>query len=70
LADISPQADADEKAKAEGKEGADPVSPVTKTEWKDEEGFKVQNDNKPLWVRSPKEVGKEEYDAFFKTTFR
>lgn len=30
----------------------------------------VQNDNKPLWVRSPKEVGKDEYDAFFKATFR
>lgn len=29
-----------------------------------------QNDNKPLWVRPPKEVGKEEYDSFFKTTFR
>ena len=30
----------------------------------------VQNDNKPLWLRSPKEVQKDEYDAFFKNTFR
>lgn len=67
---IALQAEADEKAKAEGKEGADPVAPVMKTEWKEEESFKVQNDNKPLWVRSPKEVSRDEYDAFFKTTFR
>lgn len=43
---------------------------VMKTEWKDAQEWKVQNDNKPLWVRSPKDVSKDEYDAFFKTTFR
>jgi len=32
--------------------------------------LQVQNDNKPLWTRSPKEVQKEEYDQFYKTTFR
>lgn len=41
-----------------------------KTEWKDAQEWKVQNDNKPLWVRAPKDVSKDEYDAFFKTTFR
>ena len=41
-----------------------------KTEYVEEAEWKVQNDNKPLWVRSPKEVGREEYDAFYKTTFK
>lgn len=43
---------------------------VMKTDWKESEAWAVQNDNKPLWVRSPKEVTKDEYDAFFKATFR
>ena len=29
-----------------------------------------QNDSAPLWTRSPKEVEKTEYNAFFKTTFK
>lgn len=41
-----------------------------KTVTHEEEQWRVQNDNKPLWVRSPKSVAKDEYDAFFKTTFR
>lgn len=41
-----------------------------KTEYREEAEWKVQNDNKPLWLRPAREVGKEEYDAFFKTTFR
>ncbi|PRW20326.1 heat shock 90C isoform B [Chlorella sorokiniana] len=63
------QEEADKKAAEEGKE-AEKVAPVMKTEWKDAQEWKVQNDNKPLWVRSPKDVSKDEYDAFFKTTFR
>ncbi len=43
---------------------------VMKTEWKESQEWKVQNDNKPLWVRPPREVTKDEYDSFFKTTFR
>ncbi|KAL4853500.1 Heat shock protein 90-5 [Chlorella vulgaris] len=66
------QAEAEEKARAEGKEEAavDAVQPVMKSVTHEEEQWRVQNDNKPLWVRSPKSVSKEEYDAFFKTTFR
>jgi len=30
----------------------------------------VQNENKPLWTRTPKEVEKAEYDEFFKMTFK
>lgn len=41
-----------------------------KTEWKETQEWKVQNDNKPLWVRPPRDVTKDEYDSFFKTTFR
>ena len=48
-----------------------PVLPaVMKTEYVEEQAWAVQNDNKPLWVRSPKEVQRGEYDAFFKATFR
>ncbi|EFN51632.1 hypothetical protein CHLNCDRAFT_140066 [Chlorella variabilis] len=65
------QEEADAKAKEEGKEeGAEKVAPVMKTEYREEAEWKVQNDNKPLWLRPAREVGKEEYDAFFKTTFR
>jgi HSP90 family molecular chaperone len=41
-----------------------------KTEYETNWGWKVQNDNKPIWVRSPKEVEKESYDEFFKATFK
>lgn len=50
------QATADEEAKKEGKEAADPVEAVTKSEAREEWDWRVQNDNKPLWTRSPKEV--------------
>lgn len=64
------QAEADAKAKEEGKDAADPVTPSYKTEWDTKEEWVVQNDNKPLWTKSPREVSKEEYSSFFKTTFR
>jgi hypothetical protein len=41
-----------------------------KTEYETNWGWKVQNDNKPIWVRSPKEVEKESYNEFFKSTFK
>ncbi|CAD6579331.1 MAG: Heat Shock Protein [Alectoria sarmentosa] len=64
------QESADAKAKEEGKEAADPVEPVTRTVSKSSEAWQVQNDSKPLWTRSPREVSKDEYDAFFKQTFK
>ena len=48
---------ADNAAKEAGKEAADPVEPVMKTEPVVSQDWVVQNDNKPLWTRSPKEVG-------------
>ena len=44
--------------------------PVMKTEYETTWGWKVQNDNKPIWVRSPKDVEKDSYNEFFKTTFK
>ncbi len=41
-----------------------------KTEYETVYDYAVQNDTKPLWLRSPKEVTKDEYDNFFKGTFR
>lgn len=59
------------KKKAE-EEGTEPeeVKDVMKTEYENVPDWIVQNENKPIWLRSPKEVTKEEYDGFFKTTFR
>ena len=64
------QEEADAKAKEEGKEGADPVTKVYKTEFETHKEWQVQNSNTPLWTRSAREVSKEEYAAFFKSTFR
>ena len=50
------QEKADEAAKSEGKDGAEPVEAVNKSEGKEVWDWRVQNDNKPLWTRSPKEA--------------
>ena len=54
------QRQADEEAKEAGKEGGtEPVEPVYKFEPKTTVDWAVQNDNKPLWTRTPKEVRRE-----------
>ena len=50
------QEKADEEAKKEGKDSAEPVEPVMKSESKEVLDWRIQNDNKPLWTRSPKDV--------------
>ncbi|KAK9839204.1 hypothetical protein WJX81_001136 [Elliptochloris bilobata] len=64
------QEEADRKAKEEGKDAAEPVEPISKSQPREAWDWRVQNDNKPLWTRSPREVGAEEYNQFFKATFR
>lgn len=51
-------------------EEAEKVKPVMKTEYDEVEEFKIQNENKPIWTRAPKDVTDEEYSAFFKQTFK
>ena len=50
------QAEADEAAKKEGKDQAEPVEPQTKSQPREEWDWAVQNDAKPLWTRSAREV--------------
>ena len=63
-------ADASAKAEDPPKEKADPVAPVMTSKPRVEFGWTRQNDSAPLWTRSPKEVEKTEYNAFFKTSFK
>lgn len=37
-----------------------------KTDYEDVWGWRVENDNKPLWTRSPKDVAEADYNDFFK----
>ncbi|KAI8472066.1 MAG: heat shock protein 90C [Monoraphidium minutum] len=62
------QAAEDAKAKEKGEEPAK-VEPVMKTDYEDVFGWRVQNDNKPIWTRSPKDVAETDYNEFFKATF-
>lgn len=51
-------------------EDTEKVEPVMKTEYDEVEEFKLQNENKPIWTRTPKDVTDEEYSSFFKQTFK
>ncbi|MEW5299518.1 MAG: hypothetical protein WDW36_002529 [Sanguina aurantia] len=62
------QAAADKKA-LEKAEEAKTVEPVTKTDYVEKWEWRVENENKPIWTRSPKEVAEEDYNGFFKSTF-
>lgn len=46
------------------------VEPVMKTEYDEVQEFKLQNENKPIWTRAPKDVADEDYNSFFKATFK
>lgn len=57
----------DEEANKDLKEGEEPkmkTVPITT------EGYQRVNNQKPIWLRPPKEVDDEEYQDFYKTTFR
>ena len=59
------------EADAKGEDFEEPEpEPVTKTEYEDVQEYVVTNNDKPIWVRSPKEVEKASYDEFFKSTFK
>jgi heat shock protein beta len=59
------------EAEAKGEPFTEPEpAQVMKTEYETKWGWKVQNDNKPIWVRNPKDVEKDSYNEFYKTTFK
>jgi heat shock protein beta len=37
-----------------------------KTDYEDVWDWRVENDNKPLWTRAPREVAEADYNEFFK----
>ncbi len=51
-------------------ESTEDLEPVMKTDYETVWDWTLQNENKPLWLQSPREVEKEEYNGFFKTTFK
>jgi len=67
----------EEEEKAEPKEGEtdddvkvedeDDEKPKVKMVDKTVYDWEVMNDNKPIWLRAPKDVEKEDYDAFYKS---
>jgi len=48
----------------EGEEPKMKTESVTTTDWE------LMNQQKPIWLRSPKDVNDTEYEAFYKSTFR
>ena len=57
-------------AKGEDPGPEEAVTPITKTEYETVWAWQTQNENKPIWTRSPKEVSDEEYNEFFKSAFK
>lgn len=57
----------DEEANKDLKEGEEPK---TKTVPETIEGYEKINNQKPIWLRSPKDVTEEEYGEFYKAAFR
>jgi len=48
-------------------EGQEPkMKTISEKKW----DWKLQNETKPLWMRSPRDLEKTEYDDFFKSTFK
>jgi HSP90 family molecular chaperone len=64
-------APADEGADGEeGDEGDEPKEPKMKTVSKTVTDWELVNSQKPIWLRSPKEVNATEYAEFYKSTFK
>jgi len=57
----------DDEANEELAEGEEPKM---KTVPETVEGYEAVNNQKPIWLRSPREVSEEEYEEFYKTAFR
>jgi molecular chaperone HtpG len=57
----------DEEANKDLKEGEEPKM---KTVPETTEGYETVNTQKPIWLRSPKDVEEEEYRDFYKSAFR
>nr|WNT99866.1 heat shock protein 90kDa beta [Gymnema sylvestre] len=57
----------EEEEPKEGEEGEKKKKKITKTEkyW----DWELTNETKPIWMRNPKEVEKEQYQEFYKKTF-
>jgi len=59
------------EAEAKGEEFTeDAPEPTMKTEYEDVQEFVVTNNDKPIWVRSPRDVEADDYNEFFKSTFK
>nr|QBY35568.1 heat shock protein 90C [Dunaliella salina] len=58
----------DKRAQEKGEEPKK-VEAVTKTVYDDVWDWRMENDNKPIWTRNPKDVSDEAYNEFFKQTF-
>jgi len=57
----------DEEANKDLKEGEEPKM---KTVPETKEGYETVNNQKPIWLRTPREVTEEEYQDFYKSAFR
>jgi heat shock protein beta len=57
----------DEEANKDLEEGEEPKM---KTVPETTEGYEAVNNQKPIWLRSPREVTEDEYQAFYKSAFR